>query len=214
MTFRTRGVGARWRQRRREAARGAERGVGVVEYALAITLVVVASLGAIQSLEDDAGEHLRDRGEVLGAPDLPDSGISTSTTSTSTTSTTVQSPTDAAASIVSQDAGGTADGKSWSPTVTVQVTNSSTSAPLANATITVRWTKTPGGAVVDQTFVTGSNGRGTFQLTGLEGRSSKNDYVASVLFEVVSITGTNPPITYTPGTPLTTTVSDPMPGNT
>lgn len=45
-----------------------ERGATVVEYALAVAVVVVLCLGALQVLEDESEDRLSDRGDVAGAP--------------------------------------------------------------------------------------------------------------------------------------------------
>jgi hypothetical protein len=67
------------------ARRAGDRGATLVEYSLGIALVVVVSLTAIQSVEDNAGDELSDRGGEIGHPS--ESGGTGGTTGGTTGST-------------------------------------------------------------------------------------------------------------------------------
>lgn len=48
--------------------RSTERGVTLVEYAMGVALVLVASLGVTEAVADNAGDRLDERGSTVGAP--------------------------------------------------------------------------------------------------------------------------------------------------
>jgi Flp pilus assembly pilin Flp len=52
-----------------------ERGATLVEYALIVALVVVASLGAIEVLSDRTGDEVESRGDRIGQPALEGSEL-------------------------------------------------------------------------------------------------------------------------------------------
>jgi len=51
-----------------------ERGATLVEYAMGVALICVASLGAIQFMEDGSTENVERRTSTLGAPDIDETG--------------------------------------------------------------------------------------------------------------------------------------------
>jgi hypothetical protein len=181
-----------------------------VEYALGLSLILVASLGAISALEDSASDNITTRGATAGAPDLPDSGIPT-TSPTTETPTTPPPPTDppatvtATASFSNAQTGQSGSSANWSPKIDVEAVDSSTGETLRGVTITVTWTPQPGGAPVTQSCQVPSTGICTFQLTG---NQRLNGSHTSVVVAVDSITGTDPVIEYAAGS-ATTTINGP-----
>ena len=84
--------------KRRSRLRG-ERGATFVEYALIISLVVVASLAALQSLGGNATARYRDRGQTIGEPELVTATSAGSPSTSSVTTSTTLAPTSTTQSV-------------------------------------------------------------------------------------------------------------------
>jgi hypothetical protein len=187
--------------RRRRRNQRWERGVSLVEYALGVSLVLVASLTAIGGLQDNAEENLTSHGATAGAPDLPDLGITTAppTTSTPTTAPPATSPPAAisATATFSNEVIATATGNTWSAKIDVTARDSTTNQPLTGVTITVTWTPTPNDSPITQTCSVPSTGVCTFQRTGMATKGGQ--FVDTVTLRVDSISSTSQTVNYTSG---------------
>jgi len=189
-------------------SRSGQRGAVATEYALGAALLVIGSITIINAFEDNAGTQLRADGATLGAPDLPDVGMASTTSST--VSATTAPPTSAPPSTVTASASllnatATKHGNSWSPTVRIQALDTANGQPLTSGTITARWTRHPQETTQDVQCALGPGGTCTFTLAN-ETANGPN-VVSSIDFVVTGITGTNPVITYTPSAPLATTLN-------
>jgi Flp pilus assembly pilin Flp len=198
---------------RRRGRRSRARGAVAVEYALGAALILVGSIGAIDMLQDSAADNLSSHGATAGAPDLPDAGIPVTTSSTTpaptTPSTSPPAPAVTANASFTSTSLGFNGSNRWSPRVDVSATDSSTGAVLTGASITVQWTELPSGQVTTQTFTVPSTGVASFQLNDLSTNSGTGQFVDTVLVSIVSVTGTNPAITFVPAPSNTITLDGP-----
>jgi Flp pilus assembly pilin Flp len=202
---------------RREKDRSRSRGATAVEYALGISFLAVASLGAISSLEDDSSQALVDKGDAIGAPDVNEVfGSSTSTsaaTSTSSTTSTTAPPAPPVAVItssLSSHSGNNCSGNKWTPTVIVLVTDDQvTPAPVFKATVAATWVQTsPSGTITSTaSFATKQDGTATFSLHNLEANDSDPLYVSSVTFTINSVTPEGGSA-FVPNPPLSVTINE------
>lgn len=185
-------MGPRWRWWRHQDA---DRGATGVEYALIAALVLVGSLGAINALERNADNYYDTTSSRIGS--LPSAnggaptgtslpGGSTSTTAAPTTTTTTAPTTTTTAAPRSSisataDSSDTTGFNSWRAAVTVTIRNTSTGANVANAGVTVAFTRTNGTSLGSATCTTGSNGQCLARLSGVA------DSIATVVATVTSV---------------------------
>ena len=186
--------GTRAKARRRKPERSRSRGATAVEYALGVSFLAVASLGVINSLENDSSEALADKGEAIGAPDVNEvfgssSSTSSPTSSSSTTSTTTPPapPVAVITSSLNPHSGNNCGGNNWTPTVIVTVTDDQGD-PVFKANVSVTWVQQPSGDTSTPSFSTLQNGTATFSLHDLEARNTHPHYVSSVTFTINSVT--------------------------
>ena len=185
-------MGPRWRWWRHQDA---DRGATGVEYALIAALVLVGSLGAINALERNADNYYDTTSSRIGS--LPSTnggaptgtslpGGSTSTTAAPTTTTTTAPTTTTTAAPRSSisataDSSDTTGFNSWRAAVTVTISNTSTGANVANAGVTVAFTRTNGTSLGSATCTTGSNGQCLARLSGVA------DSITTVVATVTSV---------------------------
>jgi len=173
------------RPRRRDA-----RGAGLVEYALVVSLLVGAGLGAMSSFEQESGDALVARGDSIGAPDV-ESGISTTiapsppTTNNDATTTTSAPPVPPVSTLVSATSSAYANNKKWTATVVINVTDDEGD-PVHRATVTAVWNPSAGSPVT-VSCETQPSGNCTFTLREL-GTLGASVPVASVTFDVTGVT--------------------------
>jgi hypothetical protein len=165
----------------------------------------LGSIGAIEALTDSAESNLSSHGATAGAPDLPDTGIIVTTSSTTPTTAPPATPppsppVTASTTFTSVSEGLSNGGNRWNPSVTVRATNSSDGSVLIGVTIELTWV-TSNGQITVRTCATTSTGVCSFQLSDLGNRPSNSNppFVDSVTATITAVTGTNPPVTYTPG---------------
>lgn len=193
-------MGPRWRWWRHQDA---DRGATGVEYALIAALVLVGSLGAINALERNADDYYDTTSSRIGslpsanggAPtgtSLPGGSTSTTaapttTTTAAPTTTTTAAPTTTTTAAPRSSISATADSSdttgfnSWRAAVTVTIRNTSTGANVANAGVTVAFTRTNGTSLGSATCTTGSNGQCLARLSGVA------DSIATVVARVTSV---------------------------
>jgi len=191
--------------------RGRQRGVGLVEYALAGSFVLVTCSLALGALEQESEAALQSRGTSIGSPDADvPAGDTTTTTeepspdTTGTTATTAPPlPPDAA--ISSQEA--SVQGNKWTATVVVTITvmEDGVPEPVHKASVTATWVRQPGGSTVEVQCSTLPNGTCTFTLKDMP-TNGNSDHVAAVDF---TVTGVTPDGGTTSTPPLSATISEP-----
>ena len=200
--------------RQRTAHGRPDRGATLVEYALGLAVLLLASVGALQSLERAVHDDIAEHGATAGAPDLPDRGIPTTTATTvtpTTAGTTTTLPPTVAVTGSFSSPQVNLSGQNWRPSIAVSAQNSATGATLTNATITVTWTYTTlGGTPMTLTSSpcsTPSTGVCSFQLTGSNQLSAKTGNAAcvgAVTVSVTAVTSSSQTVTYTSGSASTT----------
>jgi Flp pilus assembly pilin Flp len=123
----------RWSQLRslgRRIVRRRERGAAVVEYALIVGLLVLATTAAISSLEDDAENYFDETSNDIG--DLPQYAIPTLTLPDGTPiTTTTQTPTTTTTVAPTTTAGPTTT--TAGPTTTAPIATTTTAPPVVTA---------------------------------------------------------------------------------
>lgn len=189
----------------RRRSRRSVRGATLVEYALGVSLLCVASIGGIDAVQSSLEDNIEEHGASAGAPDLPDTGIPT-TTATTSAPTTAPPPTTAVPSVTATGdilatRVGAASGNKWSPAVDLAAINSANGQRLSDVTISLTWTYTQNGQTVTSTATpcaAPSTGVCTFQLNGLSSNNG-SQCVSSVTFTVTAITSSSQNITYTAG---------------
>lgn len=185
-------MGPRWRWWRHQDA---DRGATGVEYALIAALVLVGSLGAINALERNADNYYDTTSSRIGSLPSANGGAPTgtslpggsTTTTAAPTTTTTTAPTTTTTAAPRSSISATADSSdttgfnSWRAAVTVTVRNTSTGANVANAGVTVAFTRTNGTSLGSATCTTGSNGQCLARLSGVA------DSIATVVATVTSV---------------------------
>ena len=185
-------MGPRWRWWRHQDA---DRGATGVEYALIAALVLVGSLGAINALERNADNYYDTTSSRIGSLPSTNGGAPTgtslpggsTTTTAAPTTTTTTAPTTTTTAAPRSSISATADSSdttgfnSWRAAVTVTIRNTSTGANVANAGVTVAFTRTNGTSLGSATCTTGSNGQCLARLSGVA------DSIAPVVATVTSV---------------------------
>lgn len=191
-------------------------GATLVEYALGVSLLCVASLGAIGVIQSSLEDNIEEHGASAGAPDLPDLGISTTTATTSspTTAPPATSPpaTVTASGNILATRVGIDSGNKWDPAVDLSALNSATGETLRDVTIAITWTYDVGGTpttVTPTPCSAPSTGTCSFQLNDLRSNNGAN-CTPSVTFTVTSITSSSQTIVYAAGS-TTGTITGPSP---
>lgn len=168
--------------------RGA-RGATVVEYALGLSFVLVATVGALSAFEDRSADALEERGSSIGTPDLDAAGPTTSTSTTLAsgtggTTTTSAPPTPPSTTVASATGTSHSSGNKWAATVVISVTDGST--PVHRAQVDGIWNPSAG-SPESVTCSTQPNGTCTFTLRNLP-TNGNSGHVASVQFTVTAVT--------------------------
>lgn len=182
------------------------RGATLVEYALAVALVAVVVLGAIQALESATGDEVEARGQRIGDPSSLAATTSSSTTSTTTDDGTAPPPS-GPGTVTIGSATGTATVESttpyrWKAEVSMTVVDSG-GQPVTGMTITGTWTPAaPGGSTATTVSCTTDSG-GTCEVV----RWDLKEQDAEATFTVTSVAGTG--ATYAAGAVVGTTVTKP-----
>ena len=180
----------------------------MVEYALGVTFLCVVSIGAIQFMEDEASDDFNGRADRAGAPDLVEATDGSTTGGSSTggsdgTDDGGPAPVEVFLAEPPFSGGGASGNPSdWTAKITVTVVDGSGDG-IDGATITGFWSyTTPTGTVTQEVTgsQSGSQGRCTFQISGLPANAS------DATFTVTGISGGVPPVVYN-GDPVT---SDPI----
>lgn len=189
----------------RTTRRRRHRGAGLVEYALGLSLILGASMGAISSFEQESADALEERGGSIGAPDLDEGAAATTATTgppppADGSTTTTAPPTPPASTVASAESTSSSNENKWSATVVIRVTAEG-GQPVHRARLTASWQQNPGGGVTNVSCDTQPNGTCTFTLRNL-GTYGSSSHVASVNFTLLSVTPsggatTNPNLTVT-----------------
>lgn len=123
-----------------------DRGATVVEYSLVVALVLVFSMGALKSLQDQTGDEVGERAAVIGDP-----GNIVPTTTTAPDSTTVPDGGEEEEDPVAATAAGSGaafkqvgSGNKWRAEVTFAVTDVE-GEPVSGVTIIGSWNPAPPG---------------------------------------------------------------------
>ena len=175
--FRAVGRPARWSGGRRRS----ERGAVAVEYALGISLIVLALIGSIEALNDWSAEELDDRSSSIGSPDLDETGNPAPPPSTQPpTSDPNPPPPPESVITVSLDEDTDRQGQEWSASVTATALDE---LPRVRESVLVQaqWTSTaPGFVPVTIQCTTNLNGDCTMTIRSLS-RGSVPDVTLTVL---------------------------------
>lgn len=168
-----------------------ERGATMVEYALLVSLLVVVSLGVIQSLEDKGESKVASRSDGIGQPTESNELSGPGTTSPTTPPTSTPPPTPLTVHIGTLAGTASQSGNDWSATVTITVLDADGN-PAQGVTVTGAWSLPGGGTTCSPTDATGecSITSASFQ------RKPDAGSVPSVTFTIVALSGAN--ITYDP----------------
>lgn len=197
-------------------AKAGERGATLVEYAMLVALVAIVLLGALQYLTDESSDELEARADRSGSPDLDSTGVPAppsggggsgggdggSTTPPITVS--VSSPTGCWAG----------DSKNWTANFTIIVTDAATGAPVNQAIVTAKLTRLRADGTVLQELSpdpkeTLTDGTAPFSVLGLDASSGPPDErTGRVVFELVNVTGVDPPINFTLPSPPPSATAD------
>ena len=184
-----------------------------MEYALVVALLIVASLGAIKSLDRNARTYYGTTSSRIGA--LPSvngaaptgtsipGASSTTTTAAPTTTTAAPTTTTTAAPTTTTTAApttttaaprtyisatlGTSDTSgrgTWRPALTVTLKNSTSGANVANAAVTVVFKRTNGTTLGTDSCTTDATGQCEAQISGVA------DSITSVVATVTAVTST------------------------
>ena len=113
------------------------------------------------------------------APTTTTTAAPTTTTTTAPTTTTTAAPRSSISATA--DSSDTTGFNSWRAAVTVTIRNTSTGANVANAGVTVAFTRTNGTSLGSATCTTGSNGQCLARLSGVA------DSIATVVARVTSV---------------------------
>lgn len=183
----------------------ADRGATAVEYGLIVGLIIVASLGAISSVQSGSEDHLTADAGRIGSQtdDAYYAGTSsTASTAATTTSTTAATVAVRPSSLVASPAA-TNDGNKWIANATVTVVDSG-GTPRAGVLVQGSWTDPSPTTAASCTTTAPS---GTCQLQ----RTDVQDSKSTATFVISSVTGTG--VTWTPSGGDATTVVVNCPGS-
>ena len=177
----------------------ADRGATLVEYAMAIALIVVVSIGVVSRLQSESEEKLgNDAGRVGSVEDnaFYASGATTTTvgsgTTTTTAGTTAVHPSQLTATPPSSN-----DGNKWIGSVTVKIEDGAGNA-VGGVLVTGNWTD-PSPTTTTSCTTTAPSGTCSMQRTDIQ------DSKPTATFGITAISGTG--FTWTPsGTDATTVI--------
>ena len=190
-------------RRTRVGRRSDDRGATLVEYALIVSLVVIAATGAISALESSSSDELNNRTPIVGTPAEQNSLNfgSPSTTLGGATTTTVAPPPGAVVVHVSGITGSaqTSTAGNWVATARITVVDD-LGAPVAGISVTGAWAPTTGSATTSCT--TDDSGQCNVTQSGMK-RSGAGS-IPEVVFTVVLLGGGE--ATYDPAANNTTLV--------
>ncbi|MGQ0830346.1 MAG: Flp family type IVb pilin [Microthrixaceae bacterium] len=184
--------------------RDAERGATVVEYAMAVALVLVVSIGAISRLQTSSKSELASDGTRVGSAgdNAYYPGASTTSTTTATTTTTTTPSVAVHPSSLTATPAASNNGSKWIANATVTVVNSA-GVPVPGALVQGTWSSpTPS---VTSSCTTTASGTCTLQRTDI------NDSKPTAQFDITAITGTG--LSWTPSGGDATTVTVSCPGS-
>lgn len=195
----------------RRSTHAADRGATLVEYAMAVALVCVVSLGAISFLERESDEELTERSARVGSPDLeaglPGGGSTGGSTGGSSGGSTDGTPGAAPSvvSVASQSSSASKSGNDWD--ATVEVTFQGDGAPMDGIEVSGTWTLYENGTAlapepIDPPCVTSASGGGecTFTRDDMEARTGPGKQtITKAVFTVTGYryVGEDPATTYT-----------------
>lgn len=182
-------------------------GATVIEYSLAVALVLVVSLGGIEALNDRGSDRLAasgDRaGQALDGAYYP--GVVTTTTAAGATTTTVASTPGAQPSAVTASPAASNSGSKWIANATIKVTTTASPfGPVAGMVVSGVWSF-PTGPTDSASCTTTAAGTCTVQETDIQ------DNRETATFTITSITGPN--FTWTPGAGDVVSVAVACPGS-
>jgi Flp pilus assembly pilin Flp len=176
------------------------RGATVVEYALGVALLCVASIGVLQFLEGAASDEFGDRADRSGAPDLTGGEATDGSTDSGSGS---DSSTDGPPPVTQEVFfGGFSNVKStgnnpWTAALRVTVQESPGGPGISGVQVEGEWTYTQGSTTVTVAATcnqTNGSGACQFQLSDIPAG------VGSVTFTMKTLSGGVPPVVYNGGT--------------
>lgn len=154
-------------RRLRPSSHRADRGASLVEYALLVAFFAVTILGAVETLQDDAGDRLESQSEVAGSPTEVNGyfGIRGGTPTGGSPGATTPDTTPVTLSSIALSGGGAKHQGSWTATVTVTATDPSGN-PIPDVEIAIQWS---GAGAKDGSTIalTGPDGTHTFLVDGI-----------------------------------------------
>lgn len=166
-----------------------DRGAGLVEYALGLSLFALVLVAAVDSLQDSQSDHLSASGDRIGMPDLDASTASptTSTTAPSGDDGDDPDPGDVSVALDPPPSGvATQDNpNSWRATVTI--TASSGGVALEGVVIGGSWD--PGGNHEETSCTTGSDGTCDLVRWKLSSKQQNPDPEATLTITSISGSG-------------------------
>lgn len=181
-----------------------DRGATMVEYALAVALVVVGTIGGISKIVDSGDDVLGSSGNRVGSADdtsyYAGATTTSSTTPSSTTSTTALPGTAVQPSSITATPPPSNAGNKWIANATVAVTMSSSPfSGVAGLLVEGEWTLVGGGSVDAASCTTTASGTCTVQRTDIV------DAKPVAVFTITAISG--PGFYWTPGPGDATTLA-------
>ncbi len=198
-----RGAMTKWLQRR-AARREPDRGATLVEYALVLTLLVVVSIAAIQSLDSAARDEVANQEECVSSRPPPATCqtliLTTSTTVVppSTTATTQPPPPPPVNAATYENTRSEVSGSSWAAITTIVLT--SDGAPLPDVFVRYRAQLiTPPGPTFFVSCVTGADGRCElrFEVPDIGQPVDTVQLTADLIDSDPQVTVDPPPLTFT-----------------
>lgn len=199
-------------RRQRRGRPDGHRGATVVEYALGIALVCIASIGALEFLADGASDDLNERADRSGAPDLgevaPDGGTDGGSSGSGSDGTDdAVPPVEVFFAGFSKASAQGANNKPWSASIEVNVADVDGDG-IDGARVEGVWTYTSGGvpfsipAICNQT---NPQGICKFQLSDIP------HPVHDVTFTMTDISGGVPEVAYNGGPQVAPAIINPHP---
>lgn len=175
-----------------------DRGATLVEYALGVALVCVATLGAAEFMEDGASDDFNDRADRAGAPDLveaSDGGTTDGGSTSGSDGTDGSVPTQEV--VFGGFSGATSHGNPSKWTAVIEVSVDDTSGDgVDGARVTGYWSYESGSGIVTEEVTcnqTNNQGICRFQISNVPASAT------SITFTMTSIGGGVPPVSYNGG---------------